>query len=134
MPAIAAIPAWDSSLEVGNAIIDADHKETVELLAEAAQASDAELPAHFKTFAQHLREHLAREEELMHQYGFPPTPIHVHEHNRVRLELEGIEKRMAMGNLALVRGYLTEIVPDWFVNHKNTMDSATASWIRSQGG
>lgn len=133
MPTV-AIPTWDSSLEVGNAIIDADHQETIELLGKAAKAADADLPAHFRAFAQHLREHLAREEELMRQYGFPPTPIHVHEHNRVRLELEGIEKRMAMGNLALVRGYLTEIVPDWFVNHKNTMDSATAAWIRSQGG
>ncbi|WP_448207367.1 bacteriohemerythrin [Azospirillum sp. sgz302134] len=130
----ATIPAWDESLEVGNATIDADHKETVELLAAAAQASDAELPAHFATFAQHLRDHLAREEELMHQFGFPPTPIHVGEHNRVRLELEGIAKRLAAGNLALARGYLTEVVPDWFINHKNTMDSATAAWIRSQGG
>ncbi|GAA4252830.1 bacteriohemerythrin [Azospirillum formosense] len=129
-----SIPAWSPSLEVGNAIIDADHKETVELLAEAAKASDADLPAHFTAFAQHLRDHLAREEELMHQYGFPPTPIHVHEHNRVRLELEGIAKRVAAGNLALVRGYLTEVVPEWFINHKNTMDSATAAWIRSQGG
>lgn len=133
MPTLTAI-AWDESLEVGNAIIDAEHKETVEILAEAATAGDAELPAVFAKFAQHLRDHLAHEEELMREYAFPPMPIHVHEHNRVRLELEGIEKRMKAGNLMLVRGYLTQIVPDWFVTHKNTMDSATAAWIRSQGG
>lgn len=131
---IRAIPTWDASLEVGNAIIDAEHRETVELLAEAAQASDAELPAVFEKFATHLRDHLAHEEELMRQYGFPATPIHVHEHNRVRLELEGVGQRLAVGNRMLARGYLTETVPDWFINHKNTMDSATAAWIRSQGG
>ncbi len=131
---IPSIPAWDVSLEVGNAVIDADHKETIERLAEAARATDAELPALFDAFARHLRDHLAREEELMHAYAFPPAPIHVHEHNRVRLELDGVAKRLAAGNLALVRGYLTEIVPDWFITHKNTMDAATAAWIRSRGG
>lgn len=125
---------WDDSLKVGNDVIDHDHKETVEMLAELAAADDAAFPAVFARFTQHLREHLAREEDLMRQYGFPPFQIHKHEHDRVRLELEGIEKRLAAGNLMLARGYATQAVPDWFVNHKNTMDSATAAWIRSQGG
>lgn len=125
---------WDDSLKVGNDIIDHDHKETVELLAGLAAVDDAAFPAAFAHFAQHLRDHLAREEDLMRQYGFPPFPIHKHEHDRVRLELEGIEKRLAAGNLMLARGYATQAVPDWFINHKNTMDSATAAWIRSQGG
>lgn len=125
---------WSESMEVGNAIIDSDHKETVALLVEAADADDAELPALFAKFAEHLRDHLAREEELMLAFGFPPYPIHFNEHERVRRELDGIEERLARGNLALARGYLTEVVPDWFINHKNTMDSATAAWIRRQGG
>jgi hemerythrin len=125
---------WDDSLKVGNDIIDHDHQETVELLGELASADDSAFPAAFAKFAQHLREHLAREEDLMRQYGFPPFPIHKHEHDRVRLELEGIEKRLAAGNKMLARGYATQAVPDWFINHKNTMDSATAAWIKSQGG
>lgn len=126
--------AWDDSLKVGNAIIDADHKETVELLAVCATAEDADFRALFAGFATHLREHLVREEELMVQYGFPAYPIHKHEHDRVRLELEGIEKRLAVGNLLLARGYVREMVPEWFIGHKNSMDSATAAWIKSQGG
>ncbi|HYG86071.1 MAG TPA: hemerythrin family protein [Azospirillum sp.] len=126
--------AWDDSLKVGNAVIDKDHKETVELLAACNAADDAAFPALFATFAAHLRAHLLREEELMRQYGFPPYPIHKHEHDRVRLELEGIEKRLAAGNLALARGYTREVAPDWFIAHKNTMDSATAGWIKMQGG
>ena len=133
MPALPPL-TWDDSLKVGNATIDADHKETVELLATCAAAEDADFRALFAGFATHLREHLAREEGLMQQYGFPATPIHKHEHDRVRLELEGIEKRLAAGNLQLARGYIREMVPEWFVNHKNTMDSATAAWIAAQGG
>ena len=125
---------WDDSLKVGNAVMDADHQEFVELLSATARAEDAEFPACFAKIATHLREHLAREEELMRQHGFPPYPIHKHEHDRVRLELEGIEKRLAAGNLALARGYVREALPDWFMAHKNTMDSATAGWIRAQGG
>lgn len=125
---------WDDSLKVGNAIIDREHEETVTLLAELAAASDSALMAGFSRFAQHLRDHLAHEEELMVQYGFPPYPIHKHEHDRVRLELEGIEKRLRAGNIMLVRGYVTQAVPEWFINHKNSMDSATAAWIKSQGG
>ncbi|WP_035691984.1 bacteriohemerythrin [Azospirillum halopraeferens] len=133
MPALTAL-AWDPSLEVGNPVIDADHKETVEQLAALAAVDDAGFPALFAAFADHLREHLAREEELMVTYGFPPYPIHKHEHDRVRLELEGVEKRLAAGNLMLARGYVREVVPEWFINHKNTMDAATAAWIRSRGG
>ena len=133
MPALTAL-TWDDSLKVGNAIIDAEHQETVELLAVCGAAEDADFRAQFAHFATHLREHLAHEEELMRQYGFPAYPIHKHEHDRVRLELEGIEKRLAAGNLQLARGYVREMVPAWFIAHKNTMDSATAAWIRSQGG
>ena len=133
MPSASTL-VWDDSLKVGNEVIDHDHKETVELLAELNAASDADFHAVFARFADHLRDHLAREEDLMRQYGFPPFPIHKHEHDRVRLELQGIEKRLAAGNLMLARGYAREVVPDWFINHKNTMDSATAAWIKSQGG
>lgn len=133
MPALTAL-AWDPSLEVGNAIIDAEHKETVELLAGFATVDDAGFAALFAAFAQHLRDHLAHEEALMQEYGFPAYPIHKHEHDRVRLELEGVGKRLAAGNLMLARGYVREAVPEWFIQHKNTMDAATAAWIRSQGG
>lgn len=126
--------AWDPSLEVGNAVIDRDHKETVELLAALIDAPDADFPALFTGFARHLRDHLANEEALMREFGFPAYAIHRHEHERVRTELEGIERRLAAGNLMLARGYVTEIVPDWFINHKDTMDAATAAWIRHQGG
>ncbi|MGQ9368670.1 bacteriohemerythrin [Azospirillum sp. ST 5-10] len=133
MPTLTTL-AWDESLEVGNAIIDAEHKETVDLLAALAAVDDAGFPALFAAFARHLRDHLAHEEALMRDYGFPPYPIHKREHDRVRLELEGVETRLAAGNLALARGYAGEAVPEWFVNHKNTMDAATAAWIRSRGG
>ncbi|NYZ16185.1 hemerythrin family protein [Azospirillum sp. RWY-5-1] len=126
--------AWDSSLEVGNAVIDRDHKETVELLAALIDAPDTDFPTLFTGFAAHLRAHLANEEALMREYGFPAYAIHRHEHERVRTELEGIERRLAAGNLMLARGYATEIVPDWFLAHKDTMDAATAAWIRQQGG
>lgn len=130
----AATLTWDESLEVGNVIIDRDHKETVELLAGLAGADDAAFPALFARFADHLRAHLDNEEALMREYGFPAYPVHRHEHQRVRTELEGIERRLAAGNLMLARGYATQAVPEWFVTHKNTMDAATAAWIRARGG
>lgn len=125
---------WSDDLKVGNEIIDTEHRETVELLGVLAAADDASFPAEFAKFADHLRVHLAHEEALMAEFGFPAEPIHRREHDRVRLELEGVEKRLAAGNTMLARGYATQAVPDWFVTHKNTMDAATAAWIRQQGG
>jgi len=133
MPTLAPL-VWDDSFKVGNAIIDQDHEEMVRLLALCDGADDLAFPAIFAELATHLREHLLHEEELMRQYGFPPYAIHKHEHDRVRLELEGIEKRLAAGNLQLARGYAREVLPDWFMAHKNTMDSATAGWIKMRGG
>jgi hemerythrin len=124
---------WNDSLMVGNAVIDADHRETVELLAEVIDAGDDALPELFTRFALHLRTHLSREEELMRRYGFPASTIHKMEHDRVRMELDGIETRLAAGNLQLVRTYTSTVVPEWFINHKDTMDAATAGWIRQCG-
>lgn len=133
MPTLTTL-AWTDSLAVGNAVIDAEHKETVDHLAALAAADETTFPALFAAFARHLRDHLAHEEALMRQYGFPPYPIHKREHDRVRLELEGLEERLAAGDLTQARVYACEVVPEWFIRHKNTMDAATAAWIRSQGG
>ncbi len=126
--------AWTDALEVGHPVIDHDHKETVALLNALNAAPDADLAAAFADYADHLREHLAREEDLMRLHGFPAYPIHKHEHDRVRTELEGIAKRLAAGNFMLARGYAREVAPAWFLQHKDTMDAATAAWIRQQGG
>lgn len=133
MPTLIAL-TWDDSLKVGNAVIDHDHEEFVGVLGACNAAEDAGFPALFATLATHLREHLLHEEDLMRKHGFPPYPIHKHEHDRVRQELDGIEKRLTAGNLQAARDYTRETLPDWFMAHRKTMDSATAGWIKMQGG
>ena len=131
-PSIWSPLIWNESLLVGNDVIDADHALAVAQLNGLADADDAAFPALFAAFADHLREHFAREEELMRRWNFPIYPIHKGEHERVLLECEGIRRQMERGNRTLARGYVREVAPDWFLGHRGSMDAVTANFIRAQ--
>lgn len=124
---------WTEDLKVGVAFIDADHEEFVDQLNAAVAATDAEFPAAFAALAEHTRAHFAREEALMDQVGFFATEVHKGEHRRVLAEVEHFAGHLARGNLPFVRAYVAERLPDWFLQHRNTMDQATAAFAVQRG-
>lgn len=123
---------WTDDLKVGVDFIDADHKEFVELLEAATTASDAAFPAAFAALGQHTRAHFAREEALMDETGFFATAVHKGEHARALAEFERFAGHLEKGNLAFVRAYVAERLPDWFTQHRNTMDQATAAFAMNR--
>lgn len=124
---------WSDDLAVGVAFIDHDHEEFVTLLAAAVEASDADFPAAFATLGRHTREHFAREEALMDETGFFATAVHKGEHARALGEMDRFARHLERGNLAFVRAYVAERLPDWFLQHRSTMDQATAAFARQSG-
>ncbi|GAA0573252.1 hemerythrin family protein [Caenispirillum bisanense] len=124
---------WTDDLMVGVGFIDADHEEFVHQLNAAIAADDAAFPAAFAALAEHTRAHFAREEVLMDETGFFATAIHKGEHRRVLAEVEHFADHLARGNLAFVRAYVAERLPDWFLQHRNTMDQATAAFAMQRG-
>lgn len=125
-----AILTWNDRLSVGLASMDATHREFLERLAALAEATPEQLAERFDVLLAHTRDHFAAEEALMAETTFPAINEHKAEHARVLTELTHFGASAAAGRLPLLRAYVREQLPDWFMLHLLTMDTATAAHVR----
>jgi hemerythrin len=125
------VPTWSERMSVGLASMDATHREFLELLAAlaAAEAEAGQFMERLDALLEHTRAHFAAEEVLMAETRFPAIGEHQAEHARVLNELGRLRAGADAGRLPLLRAYLQQL-PDWFMLHLLTMDSATAAHIR----
>lgn len=124
---------WSDVMKRGLAFQDADHEESVALMNAMQSCSDADLPAAFAKHAEHLRDHLQRENELMERTGFFAKDMHRSEHDRVLLETAAMQAKLDAGDIATVRAYVQQTLPNWFLDHLDSMDTMTAMFAQQQG-
>ncbi|OEJ69056.1 bacteriohemerythrin [Magnetovibrio blakemorei] len=124
---------WTDALKRGIGFQDDDHEQAVVVMNALQTCSDAELPKLFDELHAHTKAHLAREDELMDRIGFFAASVHKGEHARVLTEMQAYKDKLDAGDIQTVRTYVEEIVPDWFVNHLESMDTATAMFARQHG-
>lgn len=124
---------WSDELKRGLDFQDEDHEEAVKLMNALQGCSDDELPALFEQLFTHTKEHLARENALMERIGFFAIPMHKGEHDRVLAEMQAFNERLDAGDIAAVRHYVQDTVPNWFLGHLNSMDTITAQFARQAG-
>ena len=124
---------WTDQLKRGLGFQDEDHEEAVNLMNALHGCSDEDLPNLFNQLFTHTAEHLARENELMERIGFFAYAMHKGEHDRVLAEMEGVKAQFEAGDLAAVRHYVEVTVPNWFMDHLNTMDTVTAQFALQAG-
>ncbi len=124
---------WNDAMKRGLAFQDADHEHAVALMNAMQRCDDDALPALFAEHAQHLAEHLARENELMERTGFFAKEVHMGEHARVLEEVAAMQAKLDAGDIATVRAYVTDTLPNWFTNHLQTMDTMTAMHAQQMG-
>ena len=121
-----------------------DHAEEARILNRVAdalaahregRAAAAEVLAPLDELVAHTREHFAREDAAMQEAGFPPFPVHHGEHARVLAQMEeeaGAFRRA--GDAGRLWAYVSRAVPDWFVQHIQTMDAVTAHFLAARLG
>lgn len=124
---------WTDELKRGISFQDDDHEEAVTVMNALQTCSDDELPGLFNQLHTHTKEHLNRENELMDRIGFFAIEVHKGEHDRVLAQMQEFQDKLDAGDIADVRKYVQETVPDWFLNHLDTMDTATAMFARQKG-
>ncbi len=124
---------WSDDLKRGLGFQDADHEEAVALMNALQACSDAELPALFDQLYTHTSAHLQRENELMDRIGFFAAPMHKGEHERVLEEMRAFKEKLDAGDIDAVRHYVSETVPNWFIDHLNSMDTITAQFALQAG-
>lgn len=128
-----ALITWTDELKRGLGFQDDDHEQAVAVMNALQTCSDAELPGLFDALHGHTKAHLAREDDLMERIGFFAMAMHKGEHARVLAEMQDIKDKLDAGDLQAVRTYVEETVPDWFINHLNSMDTITATFALQHG-
>lgn len=122
---------WTADLDVNVAFMDHDHVEAAALINGMAAAAGPERAALLGKFITHCREHFARENAMMTEVGFFAQHCHVGEHERVLEELETVRAKVEAGEA--MDEYFQSGLPEWLMNHRNTMDFVTADFACRAG-
>lgn len=126
-----AVIRWGESLLLGVGFVDHDHCEAVEMINRLAAAAPVERLDLTRTFARHCAEHFAREEAMMVKTGFFALEPHRDEHRRVIAELDGVIGALEAGEAC--DEYFTVDLPQWFLEHRATMDYVTSDYALDHG-
>ncbi len=114
--------------------IDQTRQEFVELVNKLYVAGNNEFPVLFAKFLDHLLIHFNEENKLIQNSAFPASREHINEHQRILYELIQLGVWAERGKTSQARAYVYEKIPNWFVKHTITMDSALAAHLKSQAG
>lgn len=126
-----AVIRWGEPLLLGVGFVDQDHCEAVELINRLAAAVPAERLDLARTFLDHCIGHFAREEELMAKTQFFALEPHRDEHRRVLGELAEVVRSLEAGEPC--DEYFAVDLPQWFLEHRATMDFVTTGFALEHG-
>jgi hemerythrin len=126
-----AVIRWGDPLLLGVGFVDHDHCEAVEMINRLAAATLPDRLSLARNFARHCVEHFAREEGMMVKTGFFALEPHRDEHRRVVAQLNEIIVSLEAGDPC--DEYFTVDLPQWFLEHRATMDYVTSGFALEHG-
>ncbi|DAB29457.1 MAG TPA: hypothetical protein CFH84_09450 [Sulfurimonas sp. UBA12504] len=86
----------------------------------------------YREWFEHTIEHFRGEEVLMVEKNFPPYPVHKGEHDRALALMDDVLRNFTTtGDITALKQYITQVVPQWFVQHIQSMDMVTAMFFKS---
>lgn len=120
---------WTPALSLDFDPLDKMNHELMERLAQAQQASDADLSQAWGELVAHVATHFGQEDTWMRETGHRQSEAHSLQH-RVVLNLlrEGVGQ-LRQGQLAQVRQMSRELAA-WFSRHTHAFDEALALHLR----
>lgn len=137
---------WKDDYATGHALVDKDHKEIFNLVADVLESSMKGSKEKNETainfLAQYVVEHFGREEELMKESDYPNTDAHTKEHREfmevaVKLKEDFDDGGYAFGELEMhpdtmhLSKVINDIVVGWLLIHVMGSDKEMASFYRT---
>lgn len=126
-----AVIRWGEPLRLGIGFVDRDHEEAVAAINRLAAAESAERLPLARRFAEHCAAHFGREEAMMEATGFFALEPHRGEHHRVLAELADVLAALEAGESC--DEYFAVTLPQWFLEHRATMDYVTSGFALDRG-
>lgn len=118
-----ALTTWSAEMLLGVPEMDEAHEAFVALLNQVAEAKDDEFVAAYRGLVAHIERDFREEETLMESIDYPGIRSHREQHARVLASLHQAVPEVMNGNLAMGRKAM-EMLPNWFMFHLATMDTA----------
>lgn len=116
---------WKQDMSLGVPAMDEAHKAFLDELAELLIAPDDGFATAFVALVAKIETDFQEEEALMEDIEYSGIRGHREQHARVLAALHHIVPRVMSGDLALGREAV-ELLPQWFLFHLSTMDTALA--------
>lgn len=123
---------WSDALSLDLPLMDDTHREFVDLLAQAQDATDAQLAAAWLALIAHTDDHFGQEDRWMAATRFASSNCHSMQHKVVLQVMREGAAQAADGNLDAVRAMAGELAL-WFPQHAQSMDAALALHLRRAG-
>jgi hemerythrin-like metal-binding protein len=123
---------WSDALSLDLPLMDATHREFVDLLAAVADAPDGDVVAAWTRLVDHTDAHFAQEDRWMAQTRFASGNCHATQHEVVLKVLREGLSADAAGQLDMIRQLARDLAA-WFPQHAQTMDAALALHLRNVG-
>lgn len=116
---------WSSDMRLGLPRIDAAHEVFLRELARLTESGDEAFADLFLKLVAHLEHDFREEEAMMEEIDYPGLHCHREQHARVLGALHHVAARVMQGEVSAGRK-AAELLPQWFVLHLSTMDTAFA--------
>jgi len=116
---------WSQDMSLGVGGMDVAHKEFLDDLTELLTVPDDQFAPAFMQMIDTAEKGFRAEEELMEAIDFPGLHEHREQHARVLGALHHVAPHVMGGDIELGRE-AADLLPQWFLHHLSTMDTALA--------
>lgn len=122
---------WSTDMTLGVPELDAAHEAFLSELGDLLNAPDESFAAAFLPIIGMLERDFREEEQLMEEIDYPGLQGHCEQHARVLSALHHVAPHVMAGDIKLGRE-AAELLPQWFLFHLSTMDTALAFALDAQ--
>ena len=116
---------WDANRHALASEMDKEHRQSVQLIRQLAQASAGEERMRLEELCAYCEDHFAREMAWMQTYSLPLPEGHVRDHAAIMTRLMDLDEAMLRGRTGAAREACGELFA-WFDQHFRTYDAALA--------
>jgi hemerythrin len=134
-----ALYTWDKSLEVGNQMIDDQHRQLIDALNNFLSAGDEkrsneELKKSLNFLNDYTIKHFFEEEQLQKKYEYPDYENHKKLHEGLKKVVRDLQVQLIMkGPSDSLFSDVKVKVGDWLIAHIKSQDTRIAAHLKSRG-
>ncbi|MDR1971348.1 MAG: hemerythrin family protein [Treponema sp.] len=130
---------WDKDLEVGNQLIDTQHKQLIDALnaflkASSEKKSNEELKKSLDFLNDYTIKHFYEEEQLQKKYEYPDYENHRKLHEALKKVVRDLQVQLIMkGPSESLFNDVKVKVGDWLIAHIKSQDTRIGAHLKSKG-